>query len=109
MSKNVFGDDEQVDKIVFRPLNIDLAAKVKKVSDPAPRPLPRPLDDKETADDWIPGVKRSKKVKKESENKIDLSGLFHVIKMLFFGVFALGAMAGLGWLVIWVFEQYKIG
>ena len=106
MSKNVFGDDEQVDKIVFRPLNIDMAAKVKKVSDPAPRPLPQPLDDESKAKDWIPGLKKAGKAKKQSS--LDYSNIAGVFKWLFFGCVSLGAMAGIGWVVLWVFQQYGI-
>ena len=106
MSKNVFGDDEQVDKIVFRPLNIDMAARVKKVSDPAPRPLPQPLDDETKAKDWIPGLKKGSKVKKSSS--VDYSSITGVLKWLFFGCVSIGAMAGIGWVVLWVFQQYGI-
>lgn len=108
MAKNVFGDDEQVDKIVFRPLDIDMAAKVKKVSDPAPRPLPRPLDDEaKTGDkDWIPGFKRPKAPRKEST--VDLSNIATISKWLFFSIFSIGAMTGLIFLVLWVFEQYNL-
>jgi len=107
MSKNVFGDDEQVDKIVFRPLDIDMAAKVKKVSDPAPRPLPRPLDDESKAkDEWIPGFKNSKKPKKESN--VDFSGIATVARWVFFTIFSLGSLAGLAFFVLWVFEQYNL-
>lgn len=107
MSKNVFGDDEQVDKIVFRPLNIDMAAKVKKVSDPAPRPLPRPLDNGgNEKEEWIPGFKLPKKPKKESN--VDLSGIATVGRWLFFSIFSLGTIAGLVFFVLWIFEQYNL-
>jgi hypothetical protein len=106
MAKNVFGDDEQVDKIVFRPLNIDMAAKVKKVSDPAPRPLPRPLDDESKfKEDWVPGLKKQGKPKKHTN--IDLSGYGTFIKWVFFSVFSIALMAGLAYLVLWVFQQYN--
>lgn len=107
MSKNVFGDDEQVDKIVFRPLNIDMAARVKKVSDPAPRPLPQPLDDESKATkNWIPGMKANGKTHKQSD--VDFSGVFNVIRWVFFGSVSIGALLGIGWLVLWVFSQYNI-
>lgn len=106
MAKNVFGDDEQVDKIVFRPLDIDMAAKVKKVSDPAPRPLPRPLDDETKAKEWIPGFKLPKKPKKESN--VDLSSIGTLLKWLVVSTVSLGILGGLAYIVLWVFEQYNL-
>lgn len=104
-NKNIFDEDEQVDKIVFRPLNLDMAQSVKKVSDPAPRPLPQPLDKKDEAKDWIPGAKKARK-QKEGEPK-DLSWIGDFSKWAIFTVFSLGVMGGVGWLVYWISQQYQ--
>lgn len=105
-NKNIFDEDEQVDRIVFRPLNLDMAQSVKKVSDPAPRPLPQPLDKKETSSDWIPGAKKERKKKKTGETK-DLSWVGDFSKWAIFTVFSLGIMGGVGWLVYWIAQQYQ--
>lgn len=45
--RNIFAEEgETVDKVIFRPLSLDLNQKVKKVSDPPPRPLPPRLDNR---------------------------------------------------------------
>lgn len=105
-NKNIFEDDEQVDMIVFRPLSLDMSQSVKKVSDPAPRPLPQPLDKKTEAKSWIPGMKKTRKVKEGTG--ADLSWVADFSKWAIFTVFSLAVMGGVGWLVYWIAQQYQI-
>lgn len=98
------GENEQVDKIVFRPISIDMDAKVKKVSDPPPRPVPSALDDLNSSK-WEPSEKSAKgKAIFESMQKV--GGIF---KYVLFTSFALASMAGIGWVVFWLMNQYDLG
>lgn len=100
---NVF-EGEKVDKIVFRPISLDMTAKVKKVSDPPPRPIPAKLDDRST-DEWQPKVKKGFNGKQlfESMQKVG-----NVLKYVMFTSAALASLAAVGWVVFWLMDQYNL-
>lgn len=104
-NESVFGSDEKVDKIVFRPLALDVNAKVRTLSDPPPRPLPRPVDDRDSKE-WTPKTKN----RKNSQEVFDsMQKLGNILKYVLFTTFTLAALAGLGYIVFWLMEQYNLG
>lgn len=102
--KNIFGE-EKVDKIVFKPMKIDVNTKVKKISDPPPRPLPSSLDDRAT-EDWTPKTRKGIRGKDIFDN---LQKVGAVLKWVLLASGTLAFMFALGWMVFWIMDQYNIG
>lgn len=96
--------NEKVDKIVFRPLSLDMDARVKNISDPPPRPIPPALDDR-GSESWTPAARRAKgKEIFESMQKVG-----SILKYVLFSSLALASMAGIGWVIFWLIEEYGLG
>lgn len=117
MSSNFFEDesdnfdDKPVDRIVFRPapINAPELPKAKRISDPAPRPRPQPLDIP-NAKEWIPGEKNQKKrkVKSESDGNNHLLNAFSIFGKSLSALIVLGVLSGIGFFVYWIVSQYNL-
>ncbi len=104
--KNFFGHEHKVNKIVFKPLVLNPDAQVKQISDPPPRPLPSSLEEQRESSQWTPKSKNANKGKEVLDN---IQKVGHISKYLFFVSFALASMAGVGFAIYWVMNQYNIG
>lgn len=92
----------KVDKIIFRPLRVDMSQKVKKISDPPPRPMPQKLDTKQV-DEWVPETKADFDANELASNVATVGS---VLKYILFTTISLSVLAGLGWVAYWVLKQY---
>lgn len=103
--RNIFADDgEKVDKVIFRPLALDMNQKVKKVSDPPPRPLPPRLDNR-PEEEWSPDI--SKRV--DGAEVVESVRRFgNIVKYVLVLSISVGVLLGLAWLIFWILGQYNL-
>lgn len=102
--RNIFAEEgETVDKVIFRPLSLDLNQKVKKVSDPPPRPLPPRLDNRPD-EGWTPEVSSFN----GAEVVESVQRVGSILKYFLFVTVSLSALAGMGWLIFWLIDQYNL-
>lgn len=99
------GEEQKVDKIIFRPLKPEMVEQVKMISDPAPRPLPPKIDNGQ-AEDWTPDV--ADKAIKGQEIEKAVTNLGTILKYVIFSSLVVGSMGGLIWVVIWIMKQYNL-
>lgn len=101
-------DESKVGKLVFRSLGLDMDKKVKKVSDPPPRPLPSKLNDEnKRVSEWSPDA--SEKLIKGEQLVETFNKVGQVAKWVGFGTVVVGSLIGLGWVFLWVMKQYNFG
>lgn len=93
----------------------------KRIKDMDRRPQPVHIDDFETNDDpdakWVPGSKKTIKknsdpAKPEKDNseavKNAVAGSFDILHRLFIALLALGFLAGLVFLAVWIAQFYGL-
>ena len=103
---NIFGSGQKVDKIVFQPINKEMENRIKKVSEPAPRPLPEKIPTNQVVGEWTPKVDEKVHVgKKLVEGAAKVGG---VLKYLIIGTLTIGCLAGIALLAKWVMDQYGL-
>lgn len=97
-------NNKKVDKIIFRPLSLDMNKKVKKVSDPPPRPMPKKLDTRQS-DEWTPETRKEFDPEQLADGINKVGSIF---KYVLFSTISLGVLAGVGYLVYWTMQQYNL-